>query len=88
MVPLSILLDDDDGGRKANADFLHHDVEIDRKVAIMMLPLPPIFMAANNRNREAGYMMILSTKVDRQFVATGQYTAEILGYGSIQVGER
>ena len=78
MVPLSILLDDDDGGRKANADFLHHDVEVDRKVAIMMLPLPPIFMAANNRNREAGYMI----------VATGQYTAEILGYGSIQVGER
>ena len=44
--------DDDEAGRKANADFLDHDdddVAVDRKKVAIMLPLPPIFMAAKKR---------------------------------------
>ena len=45
------VLFDDGAGRKANADFLHHDddVAVDRKKVAMMLLLPPIFMAAKQR---------------------------------------
>ena len=54
------LLDhDDEAGRKANADFLHHDIEVDRKATMMkLLLLTPIFMAAKESEGAGGLVII------------------------------
>lgn len=50
-------VDDGDAGRKASAD-LHHDVDVDRMVAIMMTMLPPIFMTADETEGKEGRVQI------------------------------
>ena len=51
-------VDDGDAGRKASADVLHHDVDVDRMVAIMMTMLPPIFMTADETEGKEGRVQI------------------------------